>query len=211
MAVAIGLALRGTSLAADPRFPDWPCNQIPEISVAAVWTGPSIDDVGTEWEEDATIKDLVARLAARRTPLDDAQKAISDIVTGTESERQKKAKLLFAGLFKTLNHERSEVMQGIERYARKQKEFSDQIRSTILQLRELQDRPDPDQSKIEGLTNRVEWDTRIFEERRKTVNFVCEVPFSSSNACSHSPVQSNNRSSEGGRRDAGPIWDSRPP
>src|SRR5262249_22011022 len=115
MAVAIGLALRGTSLAADPRFPDWPCNQIkvPEISVAAVWTGPSIDDVGTAWEEDATIKDLVARLAARRTPLDDAQKAISDIVTGTESKRQKKAKLLIAGLFKTLNHERSEVMQGI--------------------------------------------------------------------------------------------------
>jgi hypothetical protein len=38
MAAAIGLALRGTSLAADPRFPDWPCNQIkvPEISVAAV-------------------------------------------------------------------------------------------------------------------------------------------------------------------------------
>src|SRR6516162_10148953 len=105
MAVAMELALRGISLAADPRFPDWPCNQIkvPEISVAAVWTGPSIDDVGNAWEEDA---DLVARLAARRTPLDDAQKAISDIVTGTESERQKKAKLLFAGLFKTLNHER---------------------------------------------------------------------------------------------------------
>src|SRR5262245_5475995 len=92
MAAAVELVLRGVSLAVDPRFPDWPCNQIkvPEISVAAVWTGPSIDDVGTEWEEDATIKDLVARLAARRTPLDDAQKAISDIVTGTESERQKK-------------------------------------------------------------------------------------------------------------------------
>ncbi len=94
----------------------------------------------------------------------------------TESERQKKAKLIFAGLFKTLNHERSEVMQGIERYFRKQREFSDQIRSTILQLRELQDRPDPDQSRVDELTNRVEWDTRIFEERRKTINFVCEVP-----------------------------------
>jgi hypothetical protein len=104
MAVAIELSLRGTSLAADPRFPDWPCNQIkvPEISVAAVWAGPSIDDVGNAWEEDATIKDLVARLAARRTPLDDAQKAIADAITGTESERQKKAKLIFAGLFKTL-------------------------------------------------------------------------------------------------------------
>jgi hypothetical protein len=79
-------------------------------------------------------------------------------------------------LFKTLNQERGEVMQGIERYFRKQREFSDQIRSTILQLRELQDRPNADQSRIDELTKRVEWDTRIFEERRKTMNFVCEVP-----------------------------------
>jgi hypothetical protein len=178
MVVAIQLGVGGASLAADPRFPDWPCNQIkvPEISIAAVWAGPPIDDVENAWQEDATIKDLVARLAARRTPLDEAQKAIADAITGTEFERQKKAKLIFAGLFKTLNHERGEVMRGIERYARKQKEFSEQIRSTILQLRELQDRPDLDQSRIEELTNRVEWDTRIFEERRKTVNFVCEVP-----------------------------------
>jgi hypothetical protein len=128
------------------------------------------------WEEDAAIKDLVARLAARRTPLEDAQKAISDVIMGTESERQKKAKFLFAGLFKTLNHERNDVMHGLERYFRKQREFSDQIRSTILQLRELQDGPNPDQSRVDELTNRVEWDTRIFEERRKTINFVCEVP-----------------------------------
>jgi hypothetical protein len=178
MAVAIELVLQGMALAADPRFPDWPCNQakVPEISVAAVWAGPSIDDVGNAWQNDATIKELVARLAARRTPLDDAQKAISDVITGTDAERQKKAKLIFAGLFETLNHERGEVMQGIERYFRKQREFSDQIRSTFLQLRELQDRPDPDQSRIDELTNRVEWDTRIFEERRKTINFACEVP-----------------------------------
>jgi hypothetical protein len=178
MAVAIELTLQGMALAADPRFPDWPCNQVkvPEISVAAVWAGPSIDDVGNAWEDDAAIRELVARLAARRTPLDDAQKAISDVITGTDAERQKKAKLIFAGLFETLNHERGEVMQGIERYFRRQREFSDQIRSRILQLRELQHRPDANQSKIDELTTRVEWDTRIFEERRKTMNFVCEVP-----------------------------------
>jgi hypothetical protein len=178
IALASELALRGMALAADPRFPDWPCSQVkvPEISVAAVWAGPAIDDVENAWEEDAAIRDLVARLAARRTPLEDAQKAISDVITGTESERQKKAKLLFAGLFKTLNHERNDVMHGLERYFRKQREFSNQIRSTILQLRELQDGPNPDQSRVDELTNRVEWDTRIFEERRKTINFVCEVP-----------------------------------
>src|ERR1044072_752031 len=105
MAVAIELVLRGMALAADPRFPDWPCSQVkvPEISVAAVWAGPAIDDVGNAWEEDAAIRDLVARLAARRTPLEDAQKAISDVITGTASERMKKGKLLFFGLFKTAN------------------------------------------------------------------------------------------------------------
>jgi hypothetical protein len=178
MAAAMGLALRGMSLAADPRFSrlavqsdqgagNFRCRRV----------GRTVHRRrGERLEEDATIRDLVARLAARRTPLDDAQKTISNIVTGSESERQKKAKLIFAGLFKTLNDERSDVMRGIERYARKQKEFSDQIRSAILQLRELQDRPDADQGRIDELTNRVEWDTRIFEERRKTMNFVCEVP-----------------------------------
>jgi len=68
IAVASELVLRGMALAADPRFPDWSCNQVkaPEISVAAVWAGPAIDDVGNAWEEeDAAIRDLVARLAAR--------------------------------------------------------------------------------------------------------------------------------------------------
>src|SRR4029077_17609944 len=97
--------------------------------------GPAIDDVGNAWEEDAAIKDLVARLAARRTPLEDAQKAISDVIMGTESERQKKAKLIFAGLFKTLNDERNEVMHVLERYFGQQKEFAHNMRSSIIQLR----------------------------------------------------------------------------
>jgi hypothetical protein len=178
MAATIVLAVGGVAFAADPRFPDWPCNQIkvPELSVAAVWAGPSIDDAGNAWEEDATIRDLVARLAARRTPLDDAQAAISDFIAGNAAERQQKGKLLFAGLFKALNRERSEVMSGIERFSRQQKEFADKIRSEIRELRDLQDAADRDQSKADELAGRIEWDTRIFDERRKTVGYVCEVP-----------------------------------
>jgi hypothetical protein len=176
--IAIALAPQGSALAADPRYPDWPCNQIkvPEISVAAVWAGPPIDDVESVWEQDPAIRNLVAQLAARRTPLEDAQKMISDVITGDAAERQRKAKLVFAGLFKSLNHERSEVMNGIERFSRKQREFADQVRSTILQLRELQDAPDRDETKVEELVSRVEWDTRIFDERSKTIGYVCEVP-----------------------------------
>ncbi len=34
------------SFAADPRYPDWPCAQakVPEISLAAVWNGPTLDE-----------------------------------------------------------------------------------------------------------------------------------------------------------------------
>jgi hypothetical protein len=176
--MAIALASPGRALAADPRYPDWPCNQIkvPEMSVAAVWAGPSIDDVDSIWEQDAAVRTLVAQLAARRTPLEDAEKTIADTITGEPAERQRKAKLIFAGLFKALNHERSEVMNGIERFSRKQKEFADQVRSTILQLRELQNTPGHDQAKVDELISRVEWDTRIFDERSRTIGYVCEVP-----------------------------------
>jgi len=176
--MAIALASPGQALAADPRYPDWPCNQIkvPEMSVAAVWAGPPIDDVDSIWEQDPAVRNLVAQLAARRTPLEDAEKIISDTITGDPAERQRKAKLIFAALFKALNHERSEVMSGIERFSRKQREFADQVRSTILQLRELQNTPGHDQTKVDELISRVEWDTRIFDERSKTIGYVCEVP-----------------------------------
>jgi hypothetical protein len=178
IAAVLALAAPGGALAADPRYPDWPCAQIkvPEISIAAVWAGPPIDDVGSAWEDDPAIRNLVAQLAARRTPLADAEKRISEVVTGSAAERQQKAKLIFAGLFRTLNQERGEVMNGIERFTRKQKEFAGQIRATIFELRELQDKPGHDEAKIDELGSRIEWETRIFEERQKTIGYVCEVP-----------------------------------
>jgi len=178
MAFAAAIVARDAAFAADPRYPDWPCAQIkvPDVSVAAVWAGPPIDDVGNAWEEDPTIRDHVARLAARRTSLDDAQKTILDFITGNPAEPQQKARLLFAGLFKTLNHERSEVMNGIERFFRQQRTFAGTIRDETFQLRSLQDAADRDQGKVDELASRIEWGTRIFEERRKTIGYACEVP-----------------------------------
>ncbi|HEY1360819.1 MAG TPA: hypothetical protein VGF60_01165 [Xanthobacteraceae bacterium] len=178
LALAMALLSGGSAPAADRRFPDWPCNQVkvPELSVAAVWTGPSIEDVGSTWEEEPAIRDLVARLAARRTPLDAARKAIADFIVGAHAERQKKAKLVFAGLFTTLGNERGQVMQDIERYARRQREFAEQVRSMVSQLHELQDKGEHEQARIDELGSKIEWATRIFEERRKTIGFVCEVP-----------------------------------
>jgi hypothetical protein len=166
------------SYAADPRYPDWPCAQakVPEISLAAVWDGPALDDAAAKWKDDAKVSALVPRLAARRTPLDEAEKAIVEFLSNSASKKNEAGKLLFAGLFDTLNAQRSSVMNGLERVTRKQREAAEKIRDDTLALQALQDAATPDQAKVDELGNTLIWQTRIFEDRRRVIKFVCEVP-----------------------------------
>jgi hypothetical protein len=178
MALIVVAASTKVSVAADPRFPDWPCAQakVPEISLAAVWAGPPLDDVQDKWKDDAKVAALVTKLAARRTELDDAQKAIAEFLSGAATDKTATGKLLFAGLFDTLNAQRASVMGGLERVTRKQREAADRIRADTIALQELQSAASPDQAKIDELGNQLTWETRIFEDRRRVVKFVCEVP-----------------------------------
>ena len=179
-AIAVWLVVAATirvAHAADPRYPDWPCAQakVPEISLAAVWAGPPLDDVSGKWREDATIGSLVAKLAARRTALEEAQKAITEYLNAA-TDKTRSGKLLFAGLFDVLNGQRSQVLNGLERITRKQREAADKIRSDTIALQALQSETPPDQTKIDDLGNQLVWETRIFEDRSRVIKFVCEVP-----------------------------------
>jgi hypothetical protein len=164
--------------AADPRYPDWPCAQakVPEVSLAAVWSGPALDGATSHWRDNPKISALIPRLAARRTPLDQAEKTIAEFLTEPAAEKIERGKQLFAGLFETLNAERTTVMNGLERVTRKQREAADKIRNDTLALQALQDASAKDQAKIDELGNQLVWETRIFEDRRRVIKFVCEVP-----------------------------------
>jgi hypothetical protein len=175
--VAIIACWSQSALALDPRYPDWPCQQlkVPGIAVASVWNGPSIEGVDTK-PADPKEADLVARLAARRTPMDEARKLITDYLVGTDSQKQQKAKTLFAALYATLNAQRDDVMSGIERFSRKQKSAAEDIRAEAQKLRDMQDKPNADQAQTEDLVSQLAWQTRIFEDRRKSTSYVCDVP-----------------------------------
>jgi hypothetical protein len=177
-AIAVLCAGSRVADAADPRYPDWPCVQakVPDISIAAVWDGPSIDEAQNAWQNDPTIKSLVARLAARRISLEEAQKSVMEFLAGSGTAKAGKGALLFAGLFETLNRQRTDVMNGLERLQRSQRELAGRIKSDVSALHELQDESQPDQAKLDELGNRIEWSTRIFEDRRKSVRYACEVP-----------------------------------
>jgi len=132
--------------------------------------------VGSTWQDDLNVKDLVELIAARRTSLGAARKAITEFIVGTPAEKEQKAKQAFAGLFEALSEQRREVMDGLERVSRKEVDLATKIKSDVARLRELQDKPDADQTEIKSLASEIEWSTRIFEDRRKTIRYACEVP-----------------------------------
>jgi hypothetical protein len=176
--VAVAGCWTQSALALDPRYPDWPCQQlkVPGIAIASVWAGPSIEIGDGAKPTDAKQAELVSRLAARRTPIEDVRKLIADYVVGTSAEKQEKATTLFAALYSTLNSQRDEVMSGIERFSRKQKVAADNIREEAQKLREMQDKPDANPAQNEELVSQLAWQTRIFEDRRKSTSYVCDVP-----------------------------------
>lgn len=177
MGAAAMLLSTGLAQAADPRYPDWPCVQakVPEISLTAVWAGPPIDDVASTWKDNAEISTLVEQLAARRVPIEQAQKAVTDFLARS-GDKTKAGKLIFAGLFDSLNAQRSAVLVGLERVMRKQREAVEKIRTDTAALQNIQNAASPDQAKIDELNNQVLWEARIFDDRRRVVTFVCEVP-----------------------------------
>jgi hypothetical protein len=178
LAVLLQTAVAIPSSAADKRYPDWPCMQlkVPELSPAAVWSGPPLPQGADAVSPSAGLSDLISKLSARRTALEEARTEIAAFLTGSVTERQAKATQLFSGLFGNLNRERNAVMNALERFSRKQKRLAQSIRDNTLKLRELQDQPNPDDAAVQALAQQVEWDTRVFEDRRKSTSFLCEVP-----------------------------------
>jgi hypothetical protein len=90
-------------------YPDWPCVQhkVPKLTSTQVWDGPPVDDL-QGWREDEEVRKLVAVLASRRVPVEEAVKALDAYAAKLpEAERNEKMKLLFAGLLDTVNTTRS--------------------------------------------------------------------------------------------------------
>jgi hypothetical protein len=157
--------------------PDWPCIQrkVPELSVAAVWSGPPADAALEAWRSDE-IAETAREVASRRLTIEEATAAIAEYAGGIEdAAKTEKLTLLFAGIFQVLNSERSEVMEGIERYARKQKQIAEQIRQDQERLSQLQ-QADPNSAAAAALNEQLLVEVRIFNDRRSSLTYVCEVP-----------------------------------
>ncbi len=164
----------------EPIDRDWPCVQrkVPRISAGMVWAGPTIDEKDKSWRHDAALRKLVARIAARATNLVEAEKAVQTYADGlTADNRVQKLATLFTGVLATINTERDAVILRIARYARRQQRLAIKIEQAMAELESLLQGGKPaDRVHRNDLQNQVDWDTRIFEERERSLTFVCEPP-----------------------------------
>ncbi|WAP69342.1 hypothetical protein [Jiella pelagia] len=74
------------------------------------------------------------------------------------------------------NAERSEIMRGIERYGAKQKALAARLRKETKAFSSHQNNPTGNPTALDAARQQMLWDTRIFQERRQSLSFVCEVP-----------------------------------
>jgi hypothetical protein len=177
--MALLLPAASTALAAMNTDPDWPCIQrkVPELSLGQIWNGPELPTSAKDWSKDREIPDFVKELAARRVPIADAQKQIHDFAAVLPADQAKdRMTKLVQGLFDYMNAERSQVISGIGRYARKQLELAARLRKEASEVDALRNKPDANVNEVALRTDRLTWETRIFEERVQSLTFVCEVP-----------------------------------
>ena len=149
---------------------DWPCVQreVPQISAGMVWTGGAIDPDDTSWTSEPRVAPKVSDVTSRRKTPEEAIAIIDEFAAGLKEDRPRLLTALFAGTYQRINAERTQIMAGIKRYARKQAALAELIKDRSAQHGELSRKPSPtneDRRKLAELQEQITWDTRIYEER----------------------------------------------
>ena len=168
--------------AAQPRAtadPDWPCQQIktPTFSLASIWAGPQLDLDSQSWRNESDVADLKAQMAQRRVPMADVETAIAGFKAKVGPDGDAKLLRAFAAAFADLSQQRSQIIDGLDRIGRRQKALADRIRAENEAVQKSSD-ADRSSEAAPGVDSqeRLLWDLRIFNDRRQTVTYVCEVP-----------------------------------
>ncbi len=179
---------------------DWPCVQrrTGTISAAAIWSGPDPAQAGA-WGDDSEAAALAQKLASRRTPIEDLDGLLDDFAAKARTDKDKRLTRVFAGVLEIVNKERDRILSGISRYARGQKSLAEKVRAEgnavadAQEAQEKQDQGQQDQEKQEKQTqdmkegksllqrreeaeSSLKWDKRIFDERTRSLSYVCEAP-----------------------------------
>lgn len=172
---SLSLIACSTLATAQDADPDWPCIQrlLPEIAGGMIWAGPPLEDADPK-AADKALKALAAELAARRVPIEEAERQVETFAAPlADADRAPRLTNLFNAALEIINQDRASIINGIKKFSRGQRTLADKITAKNQELETI------DRSeflKRDTLTAERDWDIRIFEDRRQSLTFLCEQP-----------------------------------
>jgi hypothetical protein len=178
IAIVAALAPQAIAQPGAKADPNWPCQQIktPTLSLASVWSGPQLDLSSQSWRNESDVADLAAKMAERRVPVADVEQAIADFKTKAGADADAKLLAAFGAAFEDLSQQRSQIIDGLDRFGRKQHSLAARIRAESEAAEGSADENRDGQAPGANSQERLQWDTRVFDDRRQTITYVCETP-----------------------------------
>jgi len=176
IAALVAIMIAPAASAAKYDDPDWPCIQrrVDTLAMGQMWPGPFPEE---NWRDHAEIRALAMALAQRRVSLEEVEARSAEFAASLpDAQRSTHIALLFDGILDQINIQRSQIIAGIGRYARRQAALAAKIDETRAELASLLDADEMDFDRIDALEEVVDWDARIFRERAQSLTYVCEAP-----------------------------------
>jgi len=160
--------------------PDWPCIQVlvPTISSAVVWDGPSIEGLEAPWRDQVDVARLVGHITQRHVDADQAEKKIDAFAQSqTTTDRNAVLTAVFAGIWEILNEKRQYMIERIKEFTRQQDARANRIENMLLELEVISSDSSPASgAKIAKFRQDLVLEVRIFEDREKSIVYLCELP-----------------------------------
>ena len=164
----------------------WPCDQVynPKLNIAAIWQGPKIEEKLKNWWKHDDVIEYVNMLANPVLSEKDGIELIEEFAKKysyfgliKKGEQKEKLVFLFAGLYQKAKDRRNTQYRGIVKFVEKQELIRKEIGISSKLIRSYRKKKiDQKNPKFVEANSRLEWNTRVFDQRTRLTEYVCEEP-----------------------------------
>ncbi len=164
----------------------WPCDQVynPVLDLNAIWQGPDIANYKKNWWKDDDVIDAVNKLSDPVLTEEEGIKIIEVFAKKftyigliKKSDQRDKLVSLFAGLYEKASTKRNKQYDGIIKFVARQDVIRKSIGKASKDLRSYRKTGlDKNDKKYIDAETRLKWNTRVFDQRTRLTEYVCEEP-----------------------------------
>ena len=164
----------------------WPCDQVynPQLNLTTIWQGPSIESSLKDWWKHDDVIEYVNTLSDPTLSEEVGKQLIKEFAEKytyagfiKKAEQQEKLIFLFAGLYQKAKDRRSRQYKGIIKFVERQEDLRKAIGSSSKLIRKYRkEKLDQKNKKYQAAASQLEWNTRVFDQRTRLTEYVCEEP-----------------------------------